>query len=174
MAGIDRKKDYPEVYADYYPLVFSAVYSKVGNREETLDICQEIFLRLYVKFEEATDYRRWLFSAMRYVVLEHFKKKRGREVNIDDVFNDISLTFVNGFRDARIIIADALENTANYGEEKDRVIFDLIAVNNFTYAEAAAHLGMTRRQAEYRYNLIVARILKYLKDRGIENIEDLL
>ena len=173
---MESKRDrLTEVYSDYYPAIFSAVYTKVGNREDTRDICQEIFTRLYERLEEVENVRRWLFSALRLVVLEHFRAKRKNDgLNIDDIFNDVGLTFVNGFRDTRIIINDAIEDTENFSNERERILFDLIAVNNFTYKQVAKQLGLTRRQVEYRYGQIVERVLRYLQKKGINNIEDLL
>lgn len=164
-----------EIYSDYYPVVFNAVLTKVGNRDDTLDICQEVFIRLYERLDRVENVRRWLFSALKLVVLEHFRKKRKNDqVNIDDVFNDVGLTFVNGFRDARIMIQEALDNISNYADEKDQVLFDLVAINYYTYEEAAKHLGLTRRQVEYKYVQIADRLLRYFKSKGIQHIEDLL
>ncbi len=164
-----------EIYADYYSIIFSAVLTKVGNRDDTQDICQEVFIRLYKKLDEVENVRRWLFNALKLVVLEYFREKRkNTNLDINDVFNDVSLTFVNGFRDARIIIGEAIENMENFKDDIERALFDHIAVSNFTYGHTAKILGLTRRQVEYRYGLIVDRILKYLEKRGIKNIEDLL
>lgn len=164
-----------EIYSDYYPIVYSTIHTKVGNRDDAQDICQEVFIRLFERLDDVDNVRRWLFSALKLVVLEHFRKKKNKdELNVDDVFQDVSLTFVNGFRDARIIINEAIENIDNFSDNKERIIFDLIAVNNFTYQMAAEQLGMTRRQIEYRYGQIVDRIIKYLHSKGIKNIEDLL
>ncbi len=172
---VNRRNRLTEIYADYYPVVFGAVLTKVGNRDDTKDICQEVFIRLFNKMDDVENVRRWLFSALKLVVLEYFReKKKNTGLNIDDVFTDVGLTFVNGFRDARIIINEAIEDMENYRNEEERVIFDLIAVNNFTYGDAAKITGMTRRQVEYRYGLIVDRILEYLAKNGIKDISDLL
>ena len=142
----NKRNRLTEIYSDYYPVIFNAVYTKIGNREDTKDICQEVFIRLYQKLDEIENIRRWLFSAIKLVVLEYYRKKKGNDnLNIDDVYNDLGLTFVNGFRDTRIIISDAMDNVENFKEDKERVIFDLIAVSNYTYEHTAKILGMTRR-----------------------------
>ena len=88
--------------------------------------------------------------------------------------DDVHLAFENGSRDIRIIINEALEHAGNYRDEKDRILFDLIAINQYTYEEAAKELGMTGRQAFYRYQQVSRRIVDYLNKRGITRIEDLL
>lgn len=168
-----KKNDFTDVYSTYYPVVYSAVFTKVGNEDDTNDICQEVFLRLFRKLEEVDNVRKWLFIALRYVVIEYYRKKRP-EANVEDLFNDVALTFVNGFRDARIIIAEAIEDMNNFQDVREKALFDLIAVHNFTYEEAGRQLGMTKRQVDYRYNQITARILESLRRRGVKHIEDLL
>jgi RNA polymerase sigma-70 factor (ECF subfamily) len=168
-----KKNDFTDIYSTYYPVVYSAVYTKVGNEDDTNDICQEVFLRLFRKFDEVDNVRKWLFIALRYVVIEYYRKKRP-EANVDDLFSDVALTFVNGFRDARIIIAEAIDDMNNFQDDREKALFDLIAVNNFSYEEAGKQLGMTKRQVDYRYNQITARILESLRRRGVKHIEDLL
>lgn len=70
--------------------------------------------------------------------------------DIDDVFNDVSLTFVNGFRDVRIIIAEAMESDANFMDDMEWALFDMIAVSNMSYPEARKQLGLAVRHVEYR------------------------
>lgn len=110
---------------------------------------------------------------MRLSVFEFYRKKRG-DMDIDEVFNDVSLTFMNGFRDARIVISEAIENMKLFDGEDDKVLFDLIAVHNYSYNETAKELHLTKRMVEYRYRRIVDSILDYLKKKGLTNIEDLL
>ena len=165
---------FTEVYSDNYPKVFSAVYVRVCNRDDACDICQEVFYRLYQKFDQVENTQRWLFTALKLVVLEYYRRKGKDDVDIDGELNDVALTFVNGFRDARIIIGEAIENTGNFLDESEKIIFDLIAVHNFSYKETARELGMTRRQVEYRYTQMVNRILTYLAGKGIRSLEDLL
>lgn len=171
MAG--RKDTFTEIYNGFYPLVFSAVYTKVENIDDTKDICQDVFIKFYEKFDDIEDHRKWLYGALRLAVFEFYRKKKGN-INIDDLFNDISLTFVNGFRNARIILSEAFDNIENFSNENEKTLFDLIAVYNYSYTEAGKELGLTKRQVEYKYRSIVDRILDYLKKQGIENIGDLL
>lgn len=88
--------------------------------------------------------------------------------------NNPELQFENGARDIRIIINEAIENDANYKDEKQRLIFDMVALNGFTYENTAKQLGLSKRQVEYGYNQAVQSIISYLKGKGISNIEDLL
>ncbi len=169
-----RKKDaYTEAHNDYYPLVFSTVYTKVGDVDDTRDICQEVFISFYEKFDEVENPRKWLYGAARIELLNYFKGRRG-EVNIDGLMNDFGLTFVNGFRESRLIISEVLNDPGVYGDEIDSVLFNLVAVSNLSYSQTGKELGLSKRQVEYRYSRLVERILERLKKKGIKDIEDLL
>lgn len=169
-----KREDYTEDLNMYYPLIYSAVYTKIDNVEDSKDICQEIFTDFFEKYEEIKDKRKWLYGALRNEIFEFFRKKKGGEVDIDEVFDDVSLTFVNGFKEARIIIAEAIEDMELFENEEDKVLFDLIAVYNFSYSQAGRQLGLTIRQVGYKYNTMVKKLIEYLRKKGIKNIEDLL
>ncbi len=164
-----RKSDaFTEAYLDYYPMVFNSIYTRVASLEDTKDMCQEIFTIFFEKLDSIENKRQWLLGTLKNVVMQYYQKKRIKIDNIDD----IEFTFVNGAREARVIIKDAIENAEC--NDVERVILDLIAIHNLSYNDVAKILGFTRRQVEYRYGLIVDRILRYLKTRGIEDIGELL
>ncbi len=157
---------------DYYPIVFTTIYSKVGNKDTAKDICQEVFMTFFEKFNEIENARSWLLGTLRNKIMKYYRDKKDKNVNIEDVFEDVSLTFVNGFRDTRILIKEAIDNIECSKEE--RMIIDLIATHNYEYTYTAKLMGLTRRKVEYRYNALVRKIIDYLQKKGINNIEDLL
>lgn len=163
---------FAEIYAEYYPLVFNAVYLKVGNKHDTDDICQEVFLITYEKIERVYSVRSWLFSTLKKAVLRYYERN-GRPVeNIDDVFDDSGLIYINGFKDIRVIIKNAVERLDF--TEKERLILEYIATYGYSYSETGRIMGLSKRQVGYKYVNIVEKILKELKEQGIDNIEDLL
>ena len=172
-----KEREFRKSYSDYYPMILNALYARVGNREDAEDICHEIFVSFYRKFDEVRDPRSWLFGAMKFCISNYYRKGEGSDtgsIDIDNIEDDVHLAFENGFRDIRIIIHDAIEDRGNYRDEKERILFDLVAINNYSYDQAAKHLGLTKRQAHYKYQQVSRRILERLKDRGITRIEDLL
>ncbi len=173
-AKFSRNREFAEAYSDYYPVVFNAVYCKVSNLDDAEDICQELFIKFYDKLDTIENHRRWLYGALKLEVMTFYRRKKHVNVDIDEVFNDVGLTFVNGFRDTRILINEAIEDMNNFKDDADRVLFDLVAIQNYTYEEAGVQLGMTTRQVRYRYGLIVDRLIDYLRKKGIGGLEDLL
>ena len=168
-----QERKFAEIYNDLYPLVFTTLYSKTGNRDDAIDITQEIFMSCYKHLDTIENHRKWLNGAIRYNLSDYYKKKK-ENVDIDDILHDASITFVNGFRDTRIIMQEAFDADENFETETDRILFDLIAIKRFTYEEAGEQLGMTKRQVRYYYGKIVDRMLDYLAKKGIKNVEELL
>lgn len=163
--------EFTRAYMEYYPLILSATLTKVSNSDDARDICQEVFAIFYDKFDTIENKRAWLYGALKNVVYRYYNKK-DTSVDIDEVFDDIGLSFTNGFRDTRILIREAMDN--NDVTEEERVILDLIATRSFSYENVARILGLTRRQVEYKYSQVVKGILDYLKKKGIKDIAELL
>jgi RNA polymerase sigma factor (sigma-70 family) len=173
MPGVKAQRDeYTQIFTQYYHVVFNTIYTKVGNREDTEDLCQEVFIALYNNLDKIQNVRKWLFGTLRNVVLKYYRDKHPDAINIDDVFQDVSLTFVNGFRDLRIIISDSIMKAAE--NDVDNALIELIAFHNYSYSTAGRLLGLSKRQVQYRYTQIVNRVIQNLNENGIRNIEDLL
>lgn len=173
MNKLAKKIDFTEVYDTYYPLVLTTLENRVRGIHDARDLAQEIFISLFKNLDSIENVRKWLFGAMRNQLNTYYKKQKD-DVNIDDVLNSAGLTFVNGFRDTRVVLQKAIDNPDNYKNEKDRALFELVAIKNFNYREAAEQLGITRRQATYNYEMTVNRILDDLARHGIKNLEDIL
>ena len=173
----EKEKIFREIYSDYYPLVFNAVYSRINSIEDTEDICHELFIQYYNKFEEVNDSRKWLMGSVKYIIANYYRSKRTKgpdSTDIDAIENDINLSFENGARDVRIILHDALENEDNYETEHDRIVFELISFNNYTLEQTGKQLGLSVHQVRYRYDRTLRKILAYLKSKGISDIGDVL
>ena len=170
-----RSKSYQnlfsEAYMEYYPQIFSSVMTRVGNVDDARDICQEVFIIFYEKFKTIKNIRAWLYGTLKNVVYRYYSSK-GENVDIDELFDSIGLSFTNGFKDTRILINEAI--TQIECSEEERIMLDLIAKHNFSYVNVAKILGLTRRQVEYKYEQLVKEILDYLKKKGITDIAELL
>ncbi len=170
----ERTKKFSEIYSDMYAVVYNAMYSKVRDSDLTADLAQEVFTRFYAKMDEVDNPRKWLFGTLRNVLLEHYRKNTVDTMDIDEIFFDENIGYVNGFRDTRIILQEAFEASENYRDEKDRIVYELIAVKNYSHDEVARLLGITKRQVNYRYRCVVDRIVDYLRKKGVNRLEELL
>lgn len=169
-----RTLHFIENYDSFYTIIFSSIYSKVNNYHDAEDICQEVFFRFYNKIDEVENPRKWLFGCLRIVVLDYYKEKKGKELDIDKLSDNISMSYVNGFRDARMMIKQAIDEICDERGDSDASLFELIAVHNFTFVQASKHLNLNYKQARYRYKIFTEKVLEKLMEKGVKNIEDLL
>ena len=105
--GTDR---FVENYDSYYSIVFNSIYSKVSNYHDAEDICQEVFIRFYDNMEEVENPRKWLFGCLRLVVFDYYKVKQKKDIDVDELFDDIGMGYVNGFRDSRMMIKQVIDD----------------------------------------------------------------
>jgi RNA polymerase sigma factor (sigma-70 family) len=171
-----KVENFNKLYDSFYSLVFSIVLSKVNNYHDAEDICQEVFLRFYGKLDEIDNPRKWLLGCLRIVVLDFYKQNKSNE-DIDAIFNDITMGYVNGFREARVIISQIIKKVSDESDEDgsfDASIFNLIAIYNYSIVEASRHLKLNYKQTRYRYNRICEKIISRLREKGIKELGDLL
>jgi len=177
MLELSKKKEFKKAYTEFYPIVFSTLLAKTNKREDAEDICQEVFIRFYHNFDDIRDKRRWLFTALKFEITNYYNKKstaKSDNLDIDDMEEFIKSDHDDDYIETRIVIEEVINDMSNYSNEKEKNLFDLIAIHNFTFREAAKNLGMTKWQAEYKYKQIEKRILANLKDKGIRKVEDLI
>jgi RNA polymerase sigma factor (sigma-70 family) len=167
-----KRDEYTQIFTEYYHVVFNTIYTKVGNIQDSEDLSQEVFIALYSNLGKILNIRKWIFGTLRNIVLKYYRDRHPEGINIDDVFQDVSLTFVNGFRDLRILISDSIMKAAK--DDIDNALIELIAFHNYSQSTAGRLLGLSKRQVQYRYTQIVKRVIQNLNEKGIRNIEDLL
>lgn len=71
-----------KIYTAFYKKYFSAVYrhvlARIGSRQETEDIVQTIFLKIYLRFRDDNFKQKltasYLFAAVRHSLVDYFKK----------------------------------------------------------------------------------------------------
>jgi len=167
-------RKFNDSYDLYFSAIFGAVYRRTGNYHESEDICQEIFLSLFDSIESVDNTRAWLYGVMRNKISDYYRMKGKTPEEIELLVEESSAVYVNGFRDTRIIIEDILNSGRTFADDRERAIFDLVAVMGFSVAEASKHLGISYRQARYGFERASAGIADALKKRGISSIEELL
>ena len=172
-ALIQKQSAFTNSYSEYYSIVYGVLYSKVGNIDTAQDLTQEVFIRYYEKFEQVTNIKAWLLGVVKNVLYKYYHsiKNMPEELAIEESEWDVSLSFVNGFRESRIIIDESISQIDG---KTDQILFDLISVQYYTLAEAASITGLSHRQVKYRYSLILKKVISHLNSRGIKQLEDLL
>ncbi len=174
MNHVDKKnKCFTEDYKVFYPFIFSSVCRKLKNADEAVEVCQEVFVRYYIKYDEIINARNWLVGTARNVIFEYCRKKVrleglcGQEIPIEQPVS-------SGQFENRIMLKELYEDDDVFRNDKERILFELRGLYGYSLKEVADCVNLTERQVRYRFSLIQKRIEVYLKCKGIKHMEDLL
>ncbi|MDT8336521.1 MAG: RNA polymerase sigma factor [Candidatus Izemoplasmatales bacterium] len=90
---LDGDKDlYAKIMDKYHNELFKYVYNMVNNYNETEDLLQEIFFKLYKhlkKFDSSkASFRTWMYRVSKNYVLNYLKSSKKRMSNVSVEYND--------------------------------------------------------------------------------------
>lgn len=85
-AGAAKELAWEEVVVRFRRRVFGIAYKFTGRYEESQDLTQEIFLRVFKsldKFDQSADFGTWLYSVSRNHCIDHYRSgRRERELMV--------------------------------------------------------------------------------------------
>jgi RNA polymerase sigma-70 factor (ECF subfamily) len=151
------------------------------NESDADDLAQETFLRAYsnwTTFRPGSDCRKWLFTICRHLFLRS-QQRASRVMGVDDPETDIQRTAELYWEAAaaglqnlfdRIDLGPAIEQGLRAMQPEYREAALLVDVEGYTYAEAAAALGIpvgTIRSRLFRARrLLQQRLVEHARDLG--------
>jgi RNA polymerase sigma factor (sigma-70 family) len=147
-----------------------------GDIHTAEDITQEVFTRLYVTSETLSRQviHNWLYSALRYVRIEHLRKNSinytCEDINTLSRLEDETISYLED-HDIKIFVDEIIQSIV---DPVDKMIFEYITLCGHTYKETADILSLPPRKVRYRYSVVIKGILKYLSKRGIKHTGDIL
>jgi RNA polymerase sigma-70 factor (ECF subfamily) len=165
-----------EIVRRYRRKVFGIAYKFTGRYEESQDLTQEIFLRVFRsldKFDRNADFGTWLYSVSRNHCIDHYRSgRREREMLIQ---HDVPLEEVASgrfdphrrveVRDKREMLLAALSGLPR----KLREAVVLRDIKGLTYQEIVAQLRLPEGTVKSRINrgrLELGRTLLALRNRA--------
>jgi RNA polymerase sigma factor (sigma-70 family) len=164
---------YTIAYTEHYKFVLKTILRKIPDFDISQDLCQDVFLRLFIKFDNVKNVRTWLYGTIRNVLSEYFRRRKIPHIDAETI-SDIRI-HSSDFeeKEKRDFIEETLKNPSNFGGEAGKYLFDLITVHENTYREAGLKLGMSERQVRYRYTLIINKLHRHFNNRGIRSAGEL-
>lgn len=174
--GALRERAWEEVVRRFRRRVFGIAYKFTGRYEESQDLTQEIFLRVFKsldKFDENADFGTWLYSVSRNHCIDHYRSgRRERELLVQ---HELQLEdFASGrfdphraveVQDKRKLLLRALSGLP----DKLRQAVVLRDIKGLTYQEIVDELKLPEGTVKSRINrgrLELGRALVALASRG--------
>ena len=157
--GPDTERAWEEIVRRFRRKVFGIAYKFTGRYEESQDLSQEIFLRIFRsldKFDRSADFGTWLYSVSRNHCIDHSRSgRREREMLVQ---HEVQLEeLVSGrfdphrrieVRDKRQMLLDALSRLP----KKLREAVVLRDIKGLSYQEIVDTLGLPEGTVKSRIN----------------------
>lgn len=179
--GDEAEGAWEEIVRRYRRRVFGIAYKFTGRYEESQDLAQEIFLRVFrslSKFDRTADFGTWLYSVSRNHCIDHYRSGRREremlsqhEVSLEDIASRrfdphrrIEL------RDKKEMLAEALLKLP----DKLRQAVVLRDIQGLSYQEIVDALGLPEGTVKSRINrgrLELGRALLAIRNRGETRME---
>jgi RNA polymerase sigma-70 factor (ECF subfamily) len=149
---------------------YNSVYRIVGNAEESRDIVQEAYIRVWTnlhKFSGQVTFQSWLFSILRNLSFDWLRKNKIRQSAVN---YQIEAADIN--HPGAIFEADELnrliQNWIPSLPETQQMVFMLRDMENMPISKVMDHCGLT--ESSVKSNLYVARkkLATYLKSKGYQ------
>lgn len=145
----NNKIAYEKLYNRYNKLVYRIAFSILKNKEDSEDVVQTVFSKLYIleKDKLPTDkIGTWLYTVTKNEALL-FLRKNNNNVNLDTIYD---LEDENNEID-KFINKDSYNRLINGLNQKEQEIISLKILSNFTFKEIGEFLGESASTIKWRY-----------------------
>ena len=152
------------LYIRHVPQVKSFVYAILKNSEETDDIVQDIFLKIWEDRDvvsRAKSFKSYLYTMTRNSVYNHLKHRK-----VKDRYRNHAITRSPQHEiEDRIITKDLLNHVkeeVGHLTDQQRIILELKRNDELTYKEIADKLNISPKTVQYHMNNILKQLKKLL------------
>ena len=175
----NRKLGIEELYKNYSKLVYGVIYSILKNTDETEDVLQNVFVKIFKLDNEklpTKSHLSWLYSVAKNETINYIKK-HSKEKNYENLY-EIS---DNDTEIEKVLDKEYFNNLIKNLPQKQQEILSLKIVSNLSFKEIANILNMKIPAVQWHYykslntiKLLLGNVLTifvgaflYIKTRGL-------
>lgn len=152
---------FTEIYNRYWQFLFNSAYNANRNKEDSLDVCQTVFLWIWENKEQiklTVNLKGYLYTAVKYKIANQIRNGQYRESLFEDLehidartyhVNELEITELKAF--IALLISEL--------PERCREVFLLSRHEHLSHKEIAARLGI----GEKAVNAHITRALQKLR-----------
>jgi RNA polymerase sigma-70 factor (family 1) len=162
-----NEEAFTAVYKEYWYRMILVAYLKLQHREVAEEIIQDIFTRLWKEREklQISSLGYYLFSAVRYEVIDHIRTQGSENKYLDyyksfSSFEDCTTEDAIAFNDLSRTVEEGLDILP----EKSKEIFKLHRLENWPVAKIARHFQLSEKAVEYHITKATKSMRIYLRD----------
>ena len=140
---------YDFFYKEYYSLIYGIVFSILKNKENTEDVVQEIFMKIYnldkTKLPDKGTLS-WIYTVSKNETFNYLRRKK-QEVNIDDIYE----LQEESSEIEEIIDIHTYNKIISGLTEKEKEIVSLKILSNLTFKKIGQMLQMPTATVQWKY-----------------------
>lgn len=155
------------LYDRYWKSIFYTAYRKVKDKEVAEELTQNLFLSLWAKRTKGgiLNFKAWLFTAIRFRVINHYKTQMLHEKFVDHAkHGGIALASDTDQPMIQNDLTMAIEKGIALLPEKTQQVFKLSRFENCTNKEISNALNISEKAVEYHITQSLKQMRFYLKD----------
>ena len=159
----EQKKQFLSLYEKHSDELFRYCFFKTASREQSLEIVQEIFLKVWVSIQNGTimdNPKAFLYAATRNAITDWYRKKK--PVSLDDLHEigfDAPIEEEHARNYDNLEVERILEKASKL-EDKYREVIVLRFVNDLSVAEIAVLLGEKENNVSVRIHRALEKLRK--------------
>ncbi|UZR96710.1 RNA polymerase sigma-70 factor [Chondrinema litorale] len=165
-----RKEDklaFREIYTRYWKSIFLHAYRKTNSKEIAEELTQNLFLSLWERRKEikVRSIHQWLFSAIKYGVINHYKSQIVHEKYVEyekGLLNESnsSTEQITAYRE----LSQVIEKGISLLPAKTQMVFKMSRIENRPIKEIAKDLNISEKAVEYHITQSLKIMRVHLKD----------
>jgi RNA polymerase sigma-70 factor (family 1) len=153
---------FTEIYNRHWKFLFSAAYNALRHKEDSLDICQSVFMWVWENHKSitiTTNLQSYLYTAIKYKVANLIRQGKVRESLLDDVM--VSEIRMDEKQELEIKeLKHFINQLVNELPDKCRDVFLLSREEHLSHKQIAERLGISEKTVDDH----ITRALKKLRD----------
>lgn len=144
-----NQSSYNQLYEKYYKLVYGIAFSVMKNKEDSEDIANEVFTKIYRLDKEklpVSNEASWLFTVTRNECFSYLRKSR-QNISIDEIYEVPSKS-----QELEGIIDSEYYNKLISGlSEQEKTIISLKILSDFTFSKIAQIMNLPIGTVQWKY-----------------------
>ena len=169
---------FAKIYDEYWEQLYAIGYNRLKSPADVEDIIQELFTDLWnsrKSIKIKSNLKVYLFTAMKYKVIDHIRKQKIDSVNIEEsnvlsIFSSESTDQILSFNELYARLEESIENLP----EKSRLVFKMSRELEMSAAEIAKELKVSKRTVETQIYKSLRALKKDFSDYSLTIIAVLL
>lgn len=143
-----KEKEFEKIYNEHRKRVFYLSYSITGDYDESMDIVQEVFLKIYKNMEDIKDIKPYILTVARNISLNRVRGDK-KTLDIDEHEPVYSITPERECENREMM--EKVEKALSTLTPQEKKIFCLKFYSGINYSEIADDLKISESTARVVY-----------------------